>query len=100
MTGRNTLGNNRAFCVFPEMDHLGSGIGLLIIIGDCHGIKFPDRMITHQDNTRILPGDGRAGFNLCPGDFRIVPFADATFGHEIVNSTFTLFVTGIPVLNR
>ena len=37
--GRNTLGHDGAAGVAPDMDHLGAGIGLLVIIGDSDRVE-------------------------------------------------------------
>jgi hypothetical protein len=37
--GRNTLGHDPALGMLSEMHHFGAGIGLLVIIGHCNGIK-------------------------------------------------------------
>ena len=31
--GRDTLGNDCTFGVFPDMDHFGSGVGMHFVIG-------------------------------------------------------------------
>ncbi len=48
------------------MDHLGPSIRLLAVIGQRNGIEFADRMITLQQHTWILPGNGRTRLNLGP----------------------------------
>ena len=66
MSCRNSFRNNRTFCILPDMDHFGSGISLLEIIGKRHGVKFRNRIITKKNATWIFPGNCGTGFNLVP----------------------------------
>ena len=43
--GRDALGNDRAARVLADVHHLGAGIGLLVIVGQRHGIKFADGIV-------------------------------------------------------
>src|SRR5262249_57705815 len=49
---------------------------------------------------RILPGDGRAGLHLRPGDLRIDALALATLGDEVVDPALAFLVARVPVLDR
>ena len=82
------------------MNHLRAGIGLLHIVGDGDGVELAHGIVALQDATRVLPSDGRAGFDLRPGDLRIPAAAGAALGHEIVNPAFTFFIARIPILDR
>ncbi len=82
------------------MDHLRAGVGLLAVVDDGDGIKFALGIVAEQNAARIFPGDGRAGFHLRPGDARVLAFAQAALGHEIVNTALAVLVAGIPVLHR
>ena len=42
MPGRNTFGDNRTFRIFPQMNHLRSGIRLLVIVGNSNRIELAD----------------------------------------------------------
>ena len=55
--GRNALGDDGARCVFADMDHLGTGIGLLLQAGKSNGIEFTDRVVSLEDTGRIFPGN-------------------------------------------
>ena len=81
------------------MDHFGAGIGLLVVGGDGDGVKFTDAVIALQDAGRVFPGDRRAGFHLGPGNFAARATAGAALGDEVVDATFAVRVTGIPVLH-
>ena len=85
--------------VFTNMQHFSTCIGLLIVIGYSHRIKFSRGIITQQNTTRIFPGNSRASFYLRPGYFGIFSFTNATFSHKIKDTPFPAFITGIPVLN-
>ncbi|KAF5037851.1 hypothetical protein DSECCO2_560360 [anaerobic digester metagenome] len=97
---RDSLRNDGALCVFPEMYHFASGIGLLKIIGHSNGIKFPDAVIAQQYAARIFPGNRRAGLHLCPRDFAVGAFAQTALGDKVVDAALSFLVAGIPVLNR
>ena len=68
-SGRNTFGDNFGGGVFADVNHFGSGIGLLPIIGYGNGIKLADGIVPLQNARRIFPSDGGTGFNLSPGNF-------------------------------
>ena len=55
--GRDAFGDDRTGGVFSDMDHLRSGVGLLAIIGQGHGIKLSDGVIAFEQHTGILPGN-------------------------------------------
>lgn len=93
-TRRNTFGYDSAFGVFTNVNHLGSSIGLLHIIGQRHRIKLADGVVTFQDNRRVFPSNGRASLNLCPRDFRVGTFANTPLGDEVVNSSTAFFIAG------
>ena len=64
MTGRNTFRHDRTFRILTQVDHLRSGICLLVIVGYSNRIELTDRIIAGQDTTRVFPGNGRTGFHL------------------------------------
>ena len=80
------------------MDHLGAGVGLLIVVGQRHGIKFAHGIVALQNAARIFPGDGGAGLDLRPGNFGVLARALAALGDEVVDAAFAFFVARIPVL--
>src|SRR6185295_3116664 len=82
---RDALGNDPRTRVGAQMDHLGAGIGLLIVVGDGDGIKFAYRVVTAQDAGWIFPGDGRTGLHLGPADLGLFAPAIAALGDEIVD---------------
>src|SRR5207247_7481271 len=57
------------------------------------------RVITHQNATRILPGDGRAGFDLRPRNPGIHAHTLTALRDEVVDTAAALFVAGVPVLH-
>ena len=82
------------------MDHLCTRVRLLIIVRHGDRIKFARRVIAHQNATRIFPGNGRAGFNLCPRNLGIYAQTLAALRNEVVNAATALFIAGVPVLYR
>ena len=66
VSGRNTLRDNRALRILSNVNHLGAGVSLLMVIRECDRIELADRVISAQDATRILPGNRRTGFHLRP----------------------------------
>ncbi len=100
MPGGDSLRDDGAFGVFTDVDHLGPGIGLLVIIGQSHGVELAHCIITPQNTAGIFPGDGRSGLHLCPGDSGAGLPAITAFGDKIVDATLPVLISGIPVLNR
>ena len=85
--------------VLADVDHLGAGVGLLVVIGERHRVEFADRVVADQQAARIFPGDGGAGLHLRPGDLGVDAAARAALGDEIVDAALAFFVAGIPVLH-
>ena len=81
------------------MDHLGTCIGLLVVVGYGYRVEFTDRIVASQDTAGILPGDGRTGLYLRPGDLASLALAQASFGHEVIDTAIAVLIAGIPVLN-
>ena len=100
MSCRDPLRNDGALGVFPDVNHLGAGISLLIVVGECHRVKLPDRVVTLQDAARIFPGDRRAGLYLGPRYLGVFPQTLTPLGDKIVDPTLAVLVAGIPVLDR
>ena len=99
LAGRDPLRDDGAPRVLPEVEHLGPGVGLLVIVGDGDGVELADRVVALQDAARVLPGDGRAGLHLRPGDLGVGGRL-AALGHEVVDAALAVLVAGIPVLHR
>src|SRR5690606_20007568 len=83
-----------------EVDHLGSGIGLLAVVSDRDRVELAVGIVATQHHAGVLPGDRRAGFYLGPGDARASAGAQAALGDEVVDAATPLFVAGVPVLHR
>ncbi len=66
VAGRNALGENRAPGIPAEVGHLGARVGLLVVVGQRHGIELPNRVVALQDHAWVLPGNGRSGLDLGP----------------------------------
>ena len=100
VTGGDTLGDNRALCVLADMDHLGAGVGLLLVVGHGDRVELADGIVPLQDTARILPGDRGTGLDLCPGNLRIPAHALAALGDEVVNAALAFLVARVPILDR
>src|SRR6185369_8701822 len=99
-TGRDAFADDGAAGVLPDVDHLGPGVGLLMMIGQRDRIELADRVVTEQHTGRIFPGDRRTGFNLGPGDLGVDALAQAALGDEVVDLADAVLVARIPVLYR
>src|SRR5256885_10452126 len=53
--------HDRRARVLAEVNHLGSGVGLLAMARDSDRIEFADRVVALENAAGILPGDRRAG---------------------------------------
>src|SRR5579883_66842 len=56
-------------------------------------------MVAAQDAAWVFPGDGRAGFDLGPGNPRTMAAAMASLGDEVEDAAAALRVARIPVLH-
>ena len=83
-----------------DVDHLGAGVGLLVVVDGRDRVELADRALAAQHAARILPGDGRAGLHLGPGDVRVAAAALAALGDEVVDAAAALLIARIPVLHR
>ena len=99
-TGSDPLRDDAAGRVLAQVNHLGAAVDLLMAVRDRDRIELAARIVAAQDATRIFPGDRRPGFDLGPGDFRIVAAAVATLGDEIVDAADAFGIAGVPVLHR
>jgi hypothetical protein len=97
MARRDPLRNDGALGVFPDVDHLGAGIRLLIVVGECHRVKLSNRVVTLQDAARIFPGDRRASLYLGPRDLGVYSQTLATLGDKIVDPTLAVLIAWVPV---
>ncbi len=99
LAGGDALRDDRAAGVAPDVDHLGAGIGLLVMIGERHRVELADGVLAGEDAARVLPGDRRAGLDLRPADPRIGAAAFAALGHEVVDAADAVLVARVPVLH-
>src|SRR6185437_9122267 len=100
MAGRDALGHDGAAGIAPDVDHLGAGVGLLIVVHGGDGVELADGVLTAQHAAGVLPGDRRAGLDLRPGDVRVAAAAVAALGHEVVDAADAVGIPGVPVLHR
>ena len=81
------------------MDHLGAGIGLLVIVGHRHRVELAHTVFAIQYAGRVFPRHRAAGFNLSPADLGSIALAQTTLGDEIIDAALALCIAGIPVLD-
>ncbi len=99
VTGRDRLGDDGAAGVLADVDHLGAGVGLLVVGGEGDRVELADRVVALKDYAGVLPGYGRARLDLGPGDLRVVRRAPAALGDEVVDPAAAFGVAGVPVLH-
>ena len=98
--GGDALGDDGAPGVFTQVDHLGAGVGLLVVVGEGDGVELAYAVLTTQHTARVFPSDGGAGFYLGPGNLGVFADAGAALGDEVVDAAFAVFVARVPVLYR
>ena len=98
-SGRNTFADNSTAGILSKMNHLCTGICLLIVVGDRHTVKFRRRVVTGKDARGIFPGNGRTGFHLCPGQFAVYALAVPALRYKVIDAALTFGISRIPVLN-
>src|SRR5262245_20223889 len=81
------------------MDHLGSGVGLLIVVSQGDRVELAGGVLTHEDATWIFPCNRRTGFDLSPRDLRIPARAFSALRDEIVDTAAPFLVSRVPVLH-
>ena len=98
-SGADALADDGALGVPADVDHLGAGIRLLLVVGQRHRVELANAGIPEQNAGRVLPGDGAACLDLGPADLGVAAFAEAALGDEIEDAAQAVLVAGIPVLN-
>ena len=81
------------------MDHLGAGIGLLVVVGDRDRVELTHAVFTVQHAARVLPRHRAAGLDLRPADLAARALAQPALGDEIVDPAHAFGIAGIPVLH-
>ena len=99
MTGRDALRDDGTLGVLTNMYHLGTCIGLLIVVGNSYRVELGLRVIAAQNARWVLPGDGTTRFNLRPRQLRVNATQIATLGYQVQHTALTVLVARIPVLN-
>lgn len=96
---RDALADYGGARIFAQMYHLGAGVGLLVVVGDGHAVKFADARLSFEYGGGVFPCNGRAGLHLRPREFAVVAAAESAFGHEVVDTALAVLVAGPPVLH-
>ena len=95
----DTLRDDGALCVFAHVYHLGTRVGLLVVVGYGHRIELGLRVVAAQDARGVLPSDGRTRFYLRPRQLGVYSAQVAALGNEVEHAAFSVFIARIPVLN-
>ena len=99
VSGANALADDGRARTFAIVDHLGAGIGLLVIVGHRDRVKFADAVFAVQNAAWIFPCHRAAGFHLGPAHLAVPSLTQCALGHEIIDAAFAFRVAGIPVLH-
>ena len=99
VAGADALADDGALGVPADVDHLGAGVGLLLVVGEGHAVELAHAVIAHQQAAGVLPGDGAAGLHLGPADARGDALAEAALGDEVEDAAQAVLVAGVPVLH-
>src|SRR5690606_28653557 len=97
---RDALRHDGAAGVAAAVDHLGAGVGLLPVVGQRHRAELADGVVALENHARALPGDGRAGLPLGPGNLGVLAAAGAPLGDDVVDAALAVLVARVPVLHR
>src|SRR5690606_6415929 len=97
--GADALGHDLGLGALADVDHLGAGVGLLAVVGQCHRVELAGRVGADQHAGGVLPGDRRAGLDLGPDHLAARTTAFGALGHEVVDATDAVLVAGVPVLH-
>ena len=62
----DTFGDDTRAGVFADVNHLRSGVCLLVVIGEGYGVELRRGVIAAEDAGGVFPSDGRACLDLCP----------------------------------
>ena len=100
MSGRDAFRDDGRLGVPSDVNHLGTRVGLLVVVGDGHGIELCHAVVATQDARRVFPRDSRTRLHLRPRQFRTLSAQVATLRDEVEHATLTLGVARIPVLYR
>ena len=99
MTCRDTFRDDGTLGVLTHVNHLGTCIGLLIVVGNSYAVELSYRVVATQDTGRILPGNRRTRLYLSPAQLRVHTAQVASLGYQVQHTTLTMLITRIPVLN-
>ena len=81
------------------MYHLGTRIGLLVVVGHGYGVELALRVIPREDARGVFPCDGRPCLHLCPRQLAVGTTAVTALGDEVVHTATALGIAGVPVLH-
>ena len=95
----DTLADDGRAAALAIVDHLGAGVGLLIIVGDGNRVKLSNAVFAVEDAARIFPRHCAARFDLRPAHLAVPALTQSALGHEVIYATFAFGVARVPVLH-
>ena len=99
MASADALAHDRGAGARAHVHHLRTGISLLVVVGEGHGIELADRISPLQHTAGVFPGDRRTCFYLGPTDLAAIAAAVAPLSHKVVDPADAMLIPGIPVLH-
>ena len=100
MAGGDSLADDAALGSSADVDHLRSGVCLLVIICHGHRIELRGGIVTLEDCRGIFPSDGGACLDLGPAQMCPTTLAYSSLSHKVKNTAPALRVARIPDLYR
>ncbi len=95
----DAFGDDGRAAALAVVDHLGPGVGLLVVVGHRDRVELADRILAVEHAARVLPGHRRAGLDLGPRNLTARALTQPALGHEIVDAALALGVARVPVLH-
>ena len=95
----DTLADDGALGIAPDVYHLGARIGLLVVVGDGHAVELSLGVIALKHTAGIFPGDGTARLHLCPGESAAGSTQLSALGDQVEHAALPVGITRIPVLH-
>ena len=81
------------------MNHLGTRISLLIVVGHGHAVELGLRTVAAQHATGIFPRDGATRLHLRPREPAVPAPQMTALRYQIQHAALALGIAGIPILN-
>src|SRR3990172_1540069 len=92
VAGGDPLCDDPAAGVLADVRHLRTGVRLLVVVDERHGVELADGVIALENHAGVLPGNGGAGLNLSPGDLGVDAGGLAPLGDEVEDAAPALLL--------